>query len=50
MTAQHLRAESCYFCGKAKHADSTAQGGHAFWSNAEARAAFAAEVAELMPR
>lgn len=42
----HLLPTSCYVCGAAElHHDRTAEGGHGFWSNADARAYFEAEDA-----
>lgn len=38
--AAHLAPHLCYICGGGPHADTTASGGHRFWSNAEARAEF----------
>ena len=38
--ASHLTPENCYVCGGEDHADTTASGGHKFWSNAEAQAEF----------
>lgn len=45
-TAFHLQEASCFHCGGVEHEDTSAAGGHAFWSNAQARAAFAAEYGE----
>lgn len=41
--APHLAPDRCYVCGGEKHDDTTAQGGHNFWSNADAAAHFEAE-------
>jgi hypothetical protein len=35
-TPTHLRPESCHVCGHGPHRDGTADGGHAYWSIAEA--------------
>jgi hypothetical protein len=46
----HLLPERCYVCGGEPgdtHPDPTPSGGHAFWSNADAAAHFAAEDARL---
>jgi hypothetical protein len=37
----HLRPESCYVCGGTEHPP--VEGGHAYWSNADAAAYFRAE-------
>lgn len=42
----HLLPTSCYICG-ATEPHPTAPGGHAFWSNADADAHFAAEDKRL---
>lgn len=48
--ANHLHPTACYICGSGEHPDQTANGGHKFWSNADARAAFAAEDAKRTHR
>lgn len=42
-TPAHLRPEACYVCGAGEHPDTTAKGGHRYWSNAEADLYMAAE-------
>lgn len=44
----HLRPEACFVCGYGKMSHGKA-GQHEFWSNAEARAAAAAEDAKRQP-
>lgn len=46
-TPAHLLPESCHVCGHAPHADTwpAKAYGHRYWSNAAARAEFAAEAA-----
>ena len=34
----HLAEDRCFVCGDTEHSDQTAQGGHRFWSNADAAA------------
>lgn len=46
-TPTHLLPERCYVCGGTEHADSTPNGGHRFWSNADAAADFARDAARL---
>jgi hypothetical protein len=39
-TPPHLAGHRCYVCGGEPHADTTASGGHQFWSNAAAVSEF----------
>lgn len=39
----HSETEECYVCSGENHADTTARGGHKFWSVADARIQFANE-------
>lgn len=43
-TPAHLRPEACYVCGASEHADTTAKGGHRYWSNAQADREIRAEA------
>ncbi len=47
MTATHLLPDHCFVCGGEKHAKTGRENGHAFESNADAKAHFAREAARL---